>query len=72
MARRSAAADAVPARLLVYRAQDWPSAQAWHLARRDYMAKHPPTSLLELNHTWYGPDVVFAPSFDPREVPDAA
>jgi len=71
VARRSAAADAVPVSLLVYRAQDWPSAAAWYAARREYLAAHRPSTLGELN-AFYGPGVVLAPLPDPREVADGA
>lgn len=72
MARRSAAADAVPQRLLVYRPQDWPSCAAWTQARRQWMAQRPPATLAELNSTFYGPGVVLAPRPDPREDVDGA
>lgn len=72
MARRSAAADAIPSRLLTYRVQDWPSVAAWWQARRDYRAARPPASLAELNATWYAPDRVWPLMPDPREVPYGA
>jgi hypothetical protein len=72
VARRSAAADAVPEALRVYRPADWSSAAAWHAARSAYLAEHRPVSLVELNATWYGPGAVLAPRPDPREVCDGA
>lgn len=71
MARRSAAANAVPVALLVYRPGDWSSTAAWTAARRQWMAEHPPPTLRALNE-FYGPDVILAPSPDPREGLDAA
>lgn len=72
MARRSAVADAVPTRLLVYRPADWPSTEAWRVARCEWMANRQPATLAELNQVFYGPGVVLAPRPDPREVPYGA
>lgn len=71
MARRSAAADAVPERLLAYRERDWSSPQAWTAARAAWLDVHRPKSLADLN-AFYGPAVVLAPRPDPREDVNAA
>lgn len=65
MARRSAFVDAIPDGLLVFRAEDWPTGEAWHHARRQWMASRPPRSLDDLN-LFYGPTVTFPPAPDPR------
>jgi hypothetical protein len=68
--RRDGRTADIPPELLAYRPADWPSAGAWWQARHAWLAEHRPASLDELNG-WYGPGVVFAPTPDPRQVPDA-
>lgn len=70
MIRRGERTGEVPPELMVYSPAQWPSAAAWGAARRDWLAGHRPASLDALN-AFYGPDVVFPPVPDPREVPDA-
>ena len=70
MIRRGHRTGEVPPELLAYRVQDWSSCEAWSIGRREYMAERRPATLDALN-AFYGPDVVFAPSPEPREVPDA-
>jgi len=61
---RSAANGSVPDRLLVYRADQWPSPQAWDAARREWTATR--CRSLDALNALYGPDVVLPPDDDPR------
>lgn len=67
MIRRGHRTGEVPPEMLVYRVQGWPSCEAWRVARRDWLARHRPHTLDDLN-ALYASDVVLAPRPDPREV----
>lgn len=70
MIRRGHRTGEVPPEILAYRVQDWPSCEAWRVARRDSLARHRPHTIDDLN-AFYGPDVVLAPRPDPRVAVDA-